>query len=161
VIFQRAIPMPAPVPPGSAGVRVYSSNVANQGQVIQTQAISVLPGGKDAVTESLGKQIIAGVSCDATRVTNSIPAGQIGNDREIRVFTETCVSPELKITMLSRTVDPMNGETIFRIASISRAEPSRSLFQVPAGYTVDENFYRNAIPMTAPATPAVPAPRRK
>jgi hypothetical protein len=141
VVFQRAVPPPPPPPPGSptAGVAVNYAYTA----------VLVQPGGKEAERESLGKQVIAGVSCDTTRITDSIPAGQIGNDREIRVFTETCVSPELKITLVSRTVDPMNGETIFRMASLSRAEPSKSLFQVPAGFTVDE----------APAPPPTPGIR--
>jgi hypothetical protein len=152
VVFQRAIPaQPAPpAPPGAAGSTGVNYAYAT------TTAINVMPGGQAAQRESLGKQVIAGVSCDATRITNSIPAGQIGNDREIRVVTETCVSPELKITLLSRTVDPMNGETTFRMSSLSRAEPAKSLFQVPAGYTVEEAPVMNTLP-TLPAGPAIPA----
>jgi hypothetical protein len=62
----------------------------------------------------------------------------MGNDREIRIVTETCYSPELKMTLLSRTTDPLNGDTTFRVSTLNRAEPPHSLFQVPAGYTETE-----------------------
>jgi hypothetical protein len=39
---------------------------------------------------------------------------------------------------LTRHSDPRVGETTYRLANIGRAEPDRSLFQVPSDYTVQE-----------------------
>jgi len=45
--------------------------------------------------------------------------------------------------------DPRFGETTYRLTNISRAEPDRALFEVPAGYTVKEGgpFVRSIEPM--------------
>lgn len=88
--------------------------------------------------ESLGKQTVSGVSCDATRNRHTIPAGQIGNDRPIEIITETCFSDELKTVLSSRTIDPMHGETTMRLSGVNRSEPAKSLFEVPPGYTTKE-----------------------
>lgn len=90
------------------------------------------------VTEQLGSQVIEGVSADGTRSTTTIPAGQIGNERDINIVSETWYSPELQTVVMSKRTDPMNGETVFRLTNINRAEPPASLFQVPEAYTIDE-----------------------
>lgn len=89
-------------------------------------------------TESLGTQTISGVPCAAKRNVHTIAAGQIGNDRPIEIVSETCFSEELKTLISSRTNDPMHGENQMRLTSIDRAEPAKSLFEIPPGYTVKE-----------------------
>src|SRR5579862_8988850 len=49
-----------------------------------------------AQTEDLGSKIIEGVSATGMRVTRTIPAGQIGNDRPLSIVTEVWTSSELK-----------------------------------------------------------------
>lgn len=88
--------------------------------------------------ESLGRQNIEGVEAEGTRTTMTIPAGKIGNERQIDIVTERWYSPELQVVVMSKRSDPMAGETIYRLTNINRAEPSRSLFEVPAGYTIKE-----------------------
>jgi hypothetical protein len=88
--------------------------------------------------ESLGKQVIEGVEAEGTRTTMTIPAGKIGNERQIDIVTERWYSPELQVVVFSKRSDPMAGETTYRLTNINRNEPSRSLFEVPAGYTVKE-----------------------
>jgi hypothetical protein len=39
---------------------------------------------------------------------------------------------------MSRTSDPRMGETTYKLTNINRTEPVKSLFEVPAGYTVKE-----------------------
>jgi hypothetical protein len=39
---------------------------------------------------------------------------------------------------MSKTLDPRIGETVFKLTDIQRGEPERSLFEVPADYTVRE-----------------------
>ena len=95
---------------------------------------------KNVVTESLGKQVIEGVEAEGTRTTITIPAGQIGNDRQIEIVNERWYSPELQMVVMTRHSDPRLGETIYRLTNISRTEPEKSLFEVPAGYTVKEGM---------------------
>jgi hypothetical protein len=90
-------------------------------------------------TEPLGTQNIEGVSAEGSRTTLTIPAGEIGNEQPINVVTETWFSPELKVLILRKHSDPRQGEMIYRLTNINRAEPDRSLFEVPADYTVKES----------------------
>ncbi|MBK5295276.1 MAG: hypothetical protein JJE04_26815 [Acidobacteriia bacterium] len=92
----------------------------------------------EANEEKLGTQTFDGVVGEGTRVTHTIPIGEIGNDRPLQVVTERWYSSELQTMVMMRTTDPQHGETMFRLSGINRAEPDRTLFQVPAGYTVKD-----------------------
>jgi hypothetical protein len=63
--------------------------------------------------------------------------GQIGNDKPIQVVTENWYSPELQLIVMSRHLDPLSGEHIFRLVNIKRSEPAADLFTVPAGFRVE------------------------
>ena len=39
---------------------------------------------------------------------------------------------------MTRRSDPRFGETVYKLTNVQRAEPSASLFQVPADFTVRE-----------------------
>jgi hypothetical protein len=86
--------------------------------------------------ESLGRQVIEGVEAEGTRTTVTIPAGQIGNDLPINIVSEQWYSPELQLLVMSKHSDPRTGETIYRLTNINRSEPDRTLFEVPADYSV-------------------------
>jgi hypothetical protein len=88
--------------------------------------------------ESLGTKTIEGVTAEGTRLTLTIPAGEIGNTLPIEVVDETWYSAELQLVVMSKRRDPRSGETTYRLTNISRSEPDRSLFEVPADYTVQE-----------------------
>lgn len=92
----------------------------------------------NAVKEQLGKQVIEGVEAEGTRTTVTIAAGEIGNDRPIEMVSESWYSPELQLVVMTRHSDPRSGETTYKLTNISRAEPAKSLFEVPAGFTVKE-----------------------
>jgi len=92
----------------------------------------------DAKEEKLGTQTIEGVQAEGTRVTHTIAAGEIGNDRPLTTVTERWYSPELQTVVMSRTTDPQHGETTYRLSNIRRGEPDKSLFEIPAGYAVRE-----------------------
>jgi len=92
----------------------------------------------DAKTESLGKQTIEGVEAEGTRITTTIPAGQIGNEQPIQIVSERWFAPDLQTFVLTKRNDPMAGETVYKLSNITRADPDPSLFQVPAGYTVTD-----------------------
>lgn len=92
----------------------------------------------ESKSESLGKQTIEGVECEGTRETSTIEAGAIGNDRKLVTTTERWYSPALQTVVLSRTNDPVSGETVYRLTNLRRGEPNRSLFEVPADYKIEE-----------------------
>jgi hypothetical protein len=95
-----------------------------------------MDGGKK---ESLGEQNIEGVRATGTRVTRTIPAGKIGNERPIEIVSETWYSPDLQMVVQSRNSDPRAGETIYKHTNIVVGEPDGSLFQVPASYTIQDH----------------------
>jgi hypothetical protein len=90
----------------------------------------------NVVTESLPMQTVNGVQATGTRVTRTIPAGQIGNAQPIQRVTETWVSPDLKRPVMVKISDPRQGTTVTQLTNITRSEPDPTLFQVPSEYTV-------------------------
>src|SRR5215510_4735327 len=93
-------------------------------------------GEAEANQESLGTQAIEGVMAEGTRITLTIPAGKIGNERPIVTVNERWYSQELQTVVLTKNSDPRMGETTYRLTNINRSEPDPSLFQVPADYTI-------------------------
>src|SRR5207245_2719393 len=101
------------------------------------------PGGEKGErpapeTESLGKQMIDGVEAEGTRYTFTIAAGAFGNEKPIQIVSDRWYSPELQVAVLSRHRDPRFGETTYRLTGITRGEPDKSLFEVPADYKIEE-----------------------
>ena len=88
--------------------------------------------------EPLGTQTMEGLTVEGTRVTTTFPEGVMGNDRPFTTTSETWISHDLQLTILSRTSDPRNGETTMKLTNISQGEPDISLFQVPADYTITD-----------------------
>jgi hypothetical protein len=91
-------------------------------------------GDGDVKTETLDTQTIEGVPAKGRRVTHTIPAGQIGNERPIEVTSEVWYSPDLQMIVLSKHKDPRIGETVYKLTGIKRGEPDPSLFRLPDGY---------------------------
>lgn len=91
-----------------------------------------------AKTEQLGKQNINGVEAEGTRTTVTIAPGEIGNDRAIEIVSERWFSPELQVIVMTRHSDPRFGENSYQLIDINRTEPARDLFEVPAGYKIQE-----------------------
>jgi hypothetical protein len=88
--------------------------------------------------ETLGTQTIGGVNAEGTRITRTIAAGQIGNDKPIQIVFERWYSPDLQIVVKSARTDPRFGTTTYALTSVQRTEPAASLFAVPADYTVQQ-----------------------
>jgi hypothetical protein len=95
------------------------------------------PGNQETpMTQDLGSQTMEGILANGTRVTITIPAGQIGNDRAIDIVTEVWTSPDLKTVVYSKRSDPRMGEQTFQLTNIVRGEPDPSLFTVPADFKI-------------------------
>jgi hypothetical protein len=92
----------------------------------------------DAKTESLGDKMIEGVQAQGTRTTITIPAGDIGNEKPIQIVSERWYSPELQTVVMSSRSDPRMGQSSYRLTNINRTEPQKTLFEVPADYTIQE-----------------------
>jgi hypothetical protein len=90
----------------------------------------------NVVTETLAMQTINGVQATGTRITRTIPAGRIGNAQPIQIVTETWHSPDLKVPVMVKTMDPRSGTRVTQLTNITRAEPDPSLFQIPSDYTL-------------------------
>jgi len=95
------------------------------------------PAGENVTTEQLGTKTILGLAAQGTRMTRTIPAGQIGNAKPISVVTERWVSTDLQIPLSMTHTDPMMGTMSTTVTSVTRGEPDASLFQVPSDYKVE------------------------
>jgi hypothetical protein len=107
-------------------------------------------------TENLGDETIEGIHATGTRLTTTIPSGNMGNELPMVVTSERWYSPELKATVLTKHNDPWAGELKTQLTSVNTAEPDRSLFTVPADYKiVDEKAgpFMIQLPQLAPLPP--------
>ncbi len=95
------------------------------------------PAGENVATEQLGTKTILGLQAQGTRVTRTIPAGQIGNAKPISVVTERWVSTDLQVPLSMTHSDPMTGTITSTVTSVTRGEPDASLFQVPSDYKIE------------------------
>ncbi len=87
--------------------------------------------------EQLGTKPISGLQAQGTRVTRTIPAGKIGNEKPIQVVTERWYSTDLQLPIATTHTDPMMGTMTSNLTNINRSAPDASLFQVPSDYTVE------------------------
>lgn len=128
------------------GVVKFAGPDGARGETIFIRRPGEGPGGRGLFTkalpkpetEDLGTKTMEGVEAKGTRTTVTIPAGEMGNEKPLVIVTERWFSPELNTVVMSRHSDPRMGETTFRLTQVSRGEPERSLFEVPADYTVKE-----------------------
>jgi hypothetical protein len=88
--------------------------------------------------EDLGASNIAGVPVTGSKTTTVIPAGTMGNDRDITISDERWYSPDLKMNIMTKHSDPRMGETVFQVNNLTRSNPDPSLFQVPSDYQIKE-----------------------
>jgi hypothetical protein len=85
----------------------------------------------------LGTKTVNGVQAEGVRVTRTIPAGAIGNDKPIEVVTERWYSPDLQIAVMTTHTDPMMGTVTAKMVSVVRGDPDPTLFQVPSDYKLE------------------------
>ncbi|MCA1563549.1 MAG: hypothetical protein LC804_25950 [Acidobacteria bacterium] len=132
---------------GEAKARVeLSRDSTAMSQNLKRSAERAAAGEGTTTREELGQQMIEGLMATGTRTTRVIAAGAIGNDQPVRIVSEQWFSPDLEVLVLIRHSDPRSGETTYRLSNIVRAEPERSLFEVPADYTVREPGMRRLMP---------------
>jgi hypothetical protein len=126
------LPPPPPLPPpgaGKPGDMFFLSAGAMPG--LSAMQVKLTPK-----SESLGQQLVEGINAEGTRMTSTIEAGQIGNDRPIQIVDERWYSHELATLVKMTHSDPRTGQETLELTGISRVEPSPDLFQVPANYQI-------------------------
>lgn len=133
-------PGPIPPPPASGTFRVggtFSAVIASSPVPASAAAASgAAPPRPEIRTEDLGSQMIEGVMARGTRRVETWPVGSQGNDRPFQSVSETWSSPDLKEMVQFKSSDPRRGENTTKLVHIDTSEPSISLFQPPADYTV-------------------------
>jgi hypothetical protein len=143
VLAMPALPAKAQATGAAGGFAVISAGPGGGGPGNVTFAFKAraeageAPNG-DVKTESMGDKAIDGIPVTGTRTTNTIPAGTIGNDKDIVVTRETWYSPNLKLVLQTTQTDPRFGETTYSLTNVERSEPDSTMFQIPAGYTVEK-----------------------
>jgi hypothetical protein len=127
---------------GSLYVLDSSTMIARQSRLPQSNGTPPVrpapPARPNETVMDLGTQVINGVSAKGTQLTETIPAGAIGNSQPIQVVRINWVSTELKVPVQIRTSDPRIGSSDMELTNIAQTEPSASLFVVPAGYTIQQ-----------------------
>jgi hypothetical protein len=89
-------------------------------------------------SEELGVQTMNGVAAQGIRSTQTIPAGRIGNNRDIHVVNERWYSSDLQLLVKTVNSDPRFGVTTYQLLNIVQGTQDPSLFQIPSDYTVVE-----------------------
>jgi hypothetical protein len=144
----HVMPMPPPLPsPPSGAVTTMASGfaVSTAPTGPGMNVMYSVPGRTDSpdtsnnsTSESLGTKSIDGIQATGTRKTDTIPAGSIGNDKDIIVTRETWYSPDLKVVIQSTQDDPRFGQSTYSLSNIQQNEPDETLFQVPMGYKIEK-----------------------
>ena len=124
--------LPVPPPPMAAGAMVIHGGMVTPGQPMH------FADSKNAKVDQFGKRVIEGLECTGVKTTITLAAGAIGNERPIDTIQETWTSAELQTVVQTRRTDPRTGETNFKLTNVRRAEPLKTLFEVPSDYKIEE-----------------------
>jgi hypothetical protein len=113
----------------------------------EPNAVMRTPGGgmvgyAYAPNAPLEHATIDGLAVEGHKSSETIAAGQIGNDLPITITSEEWRSTDLKVLVLTKHNDPRTGESTYRLSNIVRGEPDPSLFMVPSDYTVKDTGIR-------------------
>lgn len=138
--------MPGPVSAVGAAGNMNSTERPVPPAPARRSAVPGLHDQPEIENSDLGNDMIEGVPVQHVRITEKIAPGAQGNDREIIVVRERWYSPELQVSLMSIINDPRSSNTTRRLSNIQRGEPDPALFQIPAGYTVNEHEIQQAAP---------------
>jgi len=133
-----------PVKRGAANAMAVTVPAMSIVEAAREQASRMAGGGRGGnaaakvTVDDLGVQTVNGVAAHGVRTTSIIPTGTFGNDHDLKSVTERWVSEDLHVLVKSVYTDSRTGQTVYDLINISQAPPDPSLFQLPAGYTVQE-----------------------
>ena len=98
------------------------------------------------VTEDLPPQMMNGLNVRGSRVTTTVPAGAMGNDREFKIVNERWYSDDLQVLVKSTNSDPRFGVSSYELTNITQGAANGALFQVPVDYTVRQGHMPDGMP---------------
>ena len=127
---------------GAVAVGGGSASTMTRVAPVEMGTMMRVPGNSTVNKEDLGQQVVEGVMARGTRTTTTIPAGAIGNVQPIEIVSEQWFSDDLKVLVMTRHADPRTGETVYKLTNVSLAEPVRTMFEVPADYTIRDSVIR-------------------
>jgi hypothetical protein len=105
------------------------------------------PTHSTPTTEDLGTTTIQGVEAHGHRFTTVIPAGQIGNDKQLVRVNENWTAPGLNFALRSTYEDPQSGKSTTEVVNLDLSEPPISTFQPPDDFKVEiEELHQVACP---------------
>ena len=137
-----------PADSGNVSITYFASGDAGFAGGGRGGNISIAPGElapTNVTTESLGADTMQGLSVLGTRITRTIPEGQIGNAQPILITTDKWYSQDLQIEVKTVHSDPRTGTTTTTVTNLSRNEPNPSLFTVPPGYAISTGSGANRV----------------
>jgi hypothetical protein len=95
------------------------------------------PANPNVVENDIAQTTMNGVTVTGKSMTHTIPAGQIGNAKDI-VWTDTIyTAPDLHVVVSATRNDPRFGSSSYALTNITKGEPSVS-FAIPSDYTVED-----------------------
>jgi hypothetical protein len=113
---------------------MFSTGTANRPPETQPPTGSSIPRNDFTKQEDLGNRQMEGLGVHGVRETQTIPADNSGNGKEIVVTDEYWYSADLRINMLVKHSDPRTGAVTMTVTQIKRSEPDASLLEIPEGY---------------------------
>jgi hypothetical protein len=114
------------------------SNGVGAGMTVGDAGFANRDSSPEVRTKQLGTKDVEGVRVEGTETTVLIRAGAMGNRQPIQLVSERWYSPELKVVVMTRRIDPRFGETRFRLTNIVRGEPPAHLFEVPSDFRIED-----------------------
>ncbi len=115
-----------------------------------TQATTPQPTQPNIQRDDLGMSSIGGIAVHGIRRSRTIPEGEEGNDHAITVTDEYWNSDELHMNISVKHNDPRHGTQIVTLTQLSRSEPDPAMFEIPSGYSVQNNDeLQNAVRISA------------
>lgn len=119
--------------PAAPAVSQKQLKLVAAAQARRTATNRLIPAAED-----LGTMTLEGFSVTGTRSTRPGQAGAAGAKAGVAI-TESWFSPALKVELLRITQLPQAVTQSTRLTNIVSGAPDSVLFQVPAGYTVQDN----------------------
>lgn len=95
------------------------------------------PLSEDVRDEQLGTRRIADVETTGRRITMTIPAGVLRNDKPVEMVDERWESRELHLLISAHFSDSRLGNVEYQLTNLRRVEPLGDLFVVPPDYRID------------------------